>query len=403
MRHSLTAPFVKNVKPQAMRMEYWDRGLGLRVSDTTASEVSKSWIVMYRHRRKLRRLTLGTFPTLSLNDARLAAQRALRAAQLGEDPAGEKQAARDALTFGDIATHYLENYAKIHKRESSVYADERMIESDLKPWANLSAKDITRADVAKLIDGIVERGARIKANRVLALASKIFNLAIGRGTVEVNPTRLFPRPGKESSRARVLSDEEIKRLWKALNAQPDKVAAFFKLALLTGQRAREILCMAKAEVDFELATWTIPGARTKNKRDHLVPLGPQAMDLLESLKNDTDARLWRERHEQDHPYMFPARTIEPRPLSEYKKWVDDIRTAAKMTKPKGHPEHFDFHDLRRTITTGMNAIGITQFLTDKITNHTDRSVGAVYNRYEYEAEKRDALTKWDAKLAEIVS
>ena len=104
----------------------------------------------------------------------------------------------------------------------------------------------------------------------------------------------------------------------------------------------------------------------------------------------------------DHPYIFSARTIEPRPLTEYKKWVEDIRTATEMTKPKGHPEHFDFHDLRRTMTTAINAMGVTQFLTDKITNHTDRSVGAVYNRYEYEVEKREVLTRWDAKLAKIV-
>jgi integrase len=83
--------------------------------------------------------------------------------------------------------------------------------------------------------------------------------------------------------------------------------------------------------------------------------------------------------------------------------VEEVRTATGMTKPTGHLEHFDFHDLRRTMTTAMNAMGGTQFLADKITNHTDRSVGAVYNRYEYEAEKRDALTKWDAKLAQIVN
>ena len=389
MRHSLTAQFVKNVKPRETRAEYWDRGLCLRVSDTSTAEVSKSWTVMYRRGKKQIRMTLGTFPTLSLNDARLAAQRVLRAAQLGDDPASDKRAAREALTFGDISKHYLENYAKVHKRESSAYADERMIESDLKPWDNLPAKEIKKEQVAKLIDAIVKRGSPIKANRTLALISKIFNFAIGRGAVEVNPTRQFPRPGKESSRKRVLTDDEIRQLRRTLDTQPAKVAAFFWLALLTGQRAREILCMAKAEVDFELATWTIPGARTKNKRDHLVPLGPQAMNLLESLKGD-------------HPYIFPARTIEPRPLTEYKKWVEDIRTATGMTKSKGHPEHFDFHDLRRTMTTGMTRMGVTQFLTDKITNHTDRTIGAVYNRYEYEAEKRDALTKWDARLAEIV-
>src|SRR5277367_3051965 len=112
MRKSLTAAFVKAVKPGTERSEYWDDGLGLRVAESG----TKSWSVMYRHRRQLRRLTIGTYPELSLTDARAAARRTLRAAQLGEDPGGEKKANREALTFGELAKHYLETYARTHKR-----------------------------------------------------------------------------------------------------------------------------------------------------------------------------------------------------------------------------------------------------------------------------------------------
>jgi len=248
-------------------------------------------------------------------------------------------------------------------------------------------------DVDALSRGIVKRGSPIKANRTIALISKIYNYAIGVGVLDrgtVSPTYHFPRPGKECARERVLTDAEIKKLWNALDAQPPKVAAFFRLGLLTAQRAREILGMTKDEIDFEMATWTIPPARCKNGREHLVPLGPQAMALIEGLKND------------DSPFIFPARRVAPMAMREYKAWVDEIRVATEMKK-KGD---FTFHDLRRTAATGMARLPepkITRFMIDRITNHTDPGVGAVYDRYDYLNEKRAALTRWDARLAEIVS
>jgi integrase len=84
------------------------------------------------------------------------------------------------------------------------------------------------------------------------------------------------------------------------------------------------------------------------------------------------------------------------------RWIEQIRVATEMTKPKGHAEHFTFHDLRRTAAAGMAGMKTTRFLIDRILNHTDPGVGATYDRHEYEAEKRDALTKWDVKLAEMV-
>jgi len=391
MRKKLTDDFVKKVSVKG-RVDFWDTELssfGLRVSESGA----KTWCAIYRFQGLPRRFTIGKYPTFSAKQARVAAAKYLRDAKAGDDPAAEKKVDREAITFGYVTKQYLEKYAAIHKRPSSVYADKCMIEGDLDAWKNRKAANISNRDVAKLLDAIVERGAPIKANRTLALLSKIFRYAIGKGLLDggtVSPTYLVPRPGKECSRERVLTDAEVKKLWVALGDKPARVAVFFKLALLTGQRAREILEMAKDEVDFEMATWTIPGARTKNKREHLVPLGPQAMNLIESLKNDS-------------AFIFPSRSIAPKPLTEYKTWVDDVRVATGMTKPKGHPQHFTFHDLRRTLTTALTKMGVSQFLADKVTNHKDSSVGAVYNRYEYEAEKRDALTRWDARLAEVVA
>ncbi len=391
MRKNLTEAFVSEVKVSKLT-EFWDEAVAGFVLRVTPAG-TKTWAACYRHLRRPRKYTIGKWPTYSVKAARQKAKDVLHEASDGGDPAAERKADREATTFGDLTERYLAGHAQVHKRASSVYADTCMIKSDLAVWKNRKAADISNRDASALLDKIVRRGSPIKANRTLALISKIYRYSIGTGLLDrdtVPPTYLVPRPGKECSRARVLTDTEIKKLWGVLADQPAHVAAFFKLALLTGQRAREILGMAKAEVDFEMGTWTIPGERTKNNREHLVPLGPTAMSLIEGLKGD-------------HPFIFRARSVKAAPITEFKTWVDDIRVATGMTKPKGEPEHFTVHDLRRTAATGMAGMKTTRFLIDRILNHTDPGVGATYDRHEYEAEKRDALTKWDARLAQIVA
>jgi integrase len=394
VRKNLTEAFVKAVTVPKLT-EFWDEDVAGFVLRVTPSG-TKTWAAYYRHLRRPRKYTIGTWPTISVKAARHKAKGVLHEAQDGGDPAAERKADREAITFGDLTEKYLSGHAKVHKRASSVYADQCMINSDLAAWKNRKAADIGNRDVTRLLEGIVRRGAPIKANRTLALVSKIYRYAIGTGLLDrdtIPPTYLVPRPGKECSRERVLSDAEIKKLWQVCESHPNKnLAAFFKLALLTGQRAREILGMAKAEVDFELGEWTVPANRDDHKgvRENLVPLGPTAMSLIESLKSD-------------HPFIFSARSVKPAPIRQYNSWVDDIRIQTGMTKPKGHPEHFTEHDLRRTLQTNLTKMGISRFLADKITNHADASVGGIYDRYEYKNEKRDALTRWDARLAEIVA
>ena len=396
MRKNLTEAFVSAINVSKLS-EYWDEdvaGFVLRVTPAG----SKTWAAYYRHLRRPRKYTIGTWPTISVKAARLEAKGVLHAAQLGEDPVAERKADREALTFGDLAKQYLEGHAKVHKRPSSVYADECMINSDLaRAWKNRKAADISNADVTALLAKIVRRGSPIKANRTLQLISKIFRYAIGSGLLPrttVPPTYLVPRPGKECSRERTLTDDEIKKLWGALADQPAHVAAFFKLLLLTGQRAREVLTMAKAELDFEMGEWTVPANRDdhKGKRENLLPLSPTALALVEALKNANTHPL-----KTAHPFLFPSRSVKPAPIREYKTWVNALRDELKF-----EPD-WTAHDLRRTLQTNLTKMGISRFIADKITNHADSSVGGVYDRYEYKAEKRAALAAWDARLAEIVA
>ena len=182
---NLTVRFIDSITPPASgRIEYWDEstpGFGLRVSDSGR----KTWVVLYRFGR-VRRLTIGTYPTLPLADAREMAKDALRAAAKGRDPAGEKRAARLGDSFGDLAEDYIELHAKPNKR--SWREDRRSLDRDLLPkFKNRKAADIKRREVIALLDRIKARGAAVLANRTLEIMRGIYNWGIDKERVEHNP------------------------------------------------------------------------------------------------------------------------------------------------------------------------------------------------------------------------
>ncbi|MCZ6873512.1 MAG: integrase arm-type DNA-binding domain-containing protein [bacterium] len=211
---TLTTRWVASVKPPPTgRIDYFDTkqpGIGLRV----ASSGHKTWFIMYRSGRRLRRLTLGPYPAISLADARNQALDARHAVAKGEDPAVHKQASRGAPPLAEVAEQYIEKYARVHKK--SWRDDARLLQKEVIPhWGKRKARDIARRDVLALLDGIVERGAPIQANRVLALVRKLFNWAISRDLLEYNPCYQVKAPSKEHQRDRVLNDDEIRLVWEA--------------------------------------------------------------------------------------------------------------------------------------------------------------------------------------------
>jgi hypothetical protein len=163
----LTARFVASVKPKGTRVEYRDAqvdGLALRVTESG----SKSWTLRYRHGRRQRRMTIGTTEAFSLAKARAEARDVLYAAGKGKDPATVKQAGRAADTIGDLATLYIEKWAKPRKR--SWKADDNLLRKKILPkWRHRRITEITRQDVRLLVEGVAEAGAPVVANRVAAL------------------------------------------------------------------------------------------------------------------------------------------------------------------------------------------------------------------------------------------
>jgi hypothetical protein len=209
----LTARFVDSVKPTpGKRVEYFDEdvtGLALRVTERGA----KSWTVLYRHRGHLRRLTLGNTGVLTLARARELARDHLYAAGKGADPAAEKQLGRRAETIADLAELYIEKWAKPRKR--SWKADDNLLRRKILPkWRYRAIVDIKRRDVRALVDYVADSGAPVVANRVAALLSKMFNFALDRDLVEASPAVRISRPAVERARDRVLTEDELRVLWR---------------------------------------------------------------------------------------------------------------------------------------------------------------------------------------------
>ena len=383
-RIKFTDRSVNAVKPPAVgQIDYFDQrlpGFALRVTE----HGHKSWTVLYRHGGRLRRLTLGTYPQVSLADARSKAREALLASTQGHDPAGDKQAERGAATFGELAHEYVEHHAKPNKR--SWHKDQRSLERDVLPrWHHTKANAVTRRDVRQLLDDIVARGAPIQANRILALVRKVFNFGIERDIVEVNPCHRLRRPAEENQRDRVLLADEIGTVWRAFDAEPLLTGTAFKTLLLTAQRGGEVLSMRWDDLDIVTGWWTIPAERAKNGHTHRVPLSLQAQRLLENLRTQGSGS----------PWAFPHPQRQEQPMTR-------LDPAALRVRRKTGVE-FAPHDLRRTAASYMTGMGISRLTVAKILNHVERGVTAVYDRHSYDQEKRQALEAWSARLEAIIS
>lgn len=391
---ALTDTQVKNLKKKAQRYILWEEGrtgFGVRVSPHGL----KTFIFMFRFNGKPRMMTLGNYPDMSLADAGIKKANAEKELEQGNDP-GEKalttkRISREAPTVADLINEYIEKWAKVHKR--SWKEDERILKKDVIPaWGGMKAKAITRRDVITLLDGIVERGAPIQANRLLAAIRKMFNFAVGRDVIPATPCAAIPAPAKENQRDRVLTETEIKTLWdelpKAKMVELTRLAMKFQLA--TAQRIGEVAGAKWEEIDLPGKVWTIPAEKAKNGIQHRVPLSPMVLSLLDAIKAESGESL----------YLFPSPHHEVGHMNP--SAMGHALTRAIQSKKIGIKDATP-HDLRRTAASHMTAAGIPRLVVSKVLNHAESGVTAVYDRHGYDNEKRQALETWARKLESIVT
>jgi integrase len=392
--------------PRTGRLEVFDAalpGFGLRVSATDARSyflltMAGSGPVIRDEAgeiiagRRLRRFTIGDARVLSLEEARDKARDLLRRVDSGEDPT-QPQAVMPA--FRAFAVDFLQRH-KSGIRASTHVERVRML-GMMNRWDHLPLDAIRAQDVVAFLDDTVARGAPVYANRMLSVVKLLFNDAVRRGLLESNPVVMVREPTKEFSRERSLADAEIAWLWQASGALGWPWGDFFRVLLLSGQRRGQAQFMAWGDVDLERRVWICPAATMKTARAHEVSIS----DLLaEVLTHARDAA--RELGALDERGLVFH--VEGKPLTGFAQAKG--RLDAAMEEIAGESVRpWTVHDLRRTIVFNLASLNVPPHVCDKLLAHSGGAisgVSAVYNRFQYLDERRDALAAWGRKVAEII-
>ncbi|WP_017960029.1 tyrosine-type recombinase/integrase [Rhizobium leguminosarum] len=415
MAKALTVKAIEALKPQNVRQEIPDGGLsGLYIIVQPSGALS--WAIRYRFDGRPKKFTVGAYPAYGLAQAREAASKALREVSEGRDPATEKvlrraiqkEAEEGAASklVKDVLDDFVKRHVEVKNRPSTINENKRIIEAYIKPkWGNRHIASITRADASKLIDDVAAR-APVMANRVLALLRKFFNWCVDRDILDASPmSKRIQPPAQETSRDHILTDDEIRWLWKACNKQGPPFGSLVKLLLLTAQRRNEV---AKANrKEFSLAgndqLWTIPKHRAKNKKEHFVPLSSFVIEVIEEVPETESALL--------------LTTTGTTPISGFSKGktliaTDMLAFARQEAEERGQDpagvaiERWTLHDLRRTAASGMARLGTPVHVVDAALNHRSgaiKGVSRIYNRYEYLEEKREALIAWADHVKQLTA
>jgi integrase len=388
------------------RRDYTEKGRkGLMLRHWPGGE--RTFVVRYHVEGRAKILSLGSYPAMSLEEAHEAHAKARKQLGRGIDPieacreesrleqlARERRRVDNAVTARNVIAEWGWHWARANrKRPREAVRLLRVYVAT--PWATRPVRDLVKRDAVLLLDKIKAR-APVMANRIHALASQVFTFGVSRDLIQSNPFLGVARPGgDESPRSRKLADAEIQSVWRGLETfkATEHVRLALKMILITAQRPGEVAGMRWDELDGDM--WTIPAARSKNGREHRVPLSALALELLEQLRPLA----------KDRPHVFPSvhtRQKRERPMLELalSRALRNNRTEDSVL---GVP-WFTPHDLRRSAASGMTALGISRLHVSKVLNHADRDVtGRVYDRNEYAAEKRTALDTWADHLQAIVT
>lgn len=384
----------------------WDRdlkGFGLKVN----ASGTKSYVVQYRMGGRgfpTRRRTIGRDGSpWTPSTARAEAERLLHLVGLGQDPAVIDQAKRDAALYGrfeQLAEHFLEAYAKRNWAPRTYSTHKSNIDRWLLPVLGKKPLAlITRKDISRVLDQIPCDRPALPRN-VFVLMRTLFNWAIERGELDKSPMLGLKAPRAAPERHHILADHEL----LAVAAYAPKLGPVWgnlvHMLLLTGQRLREVAEADWAEFDRGARLWTIPRSRTKNGRDHVVPLNVGALAVLDEragLDGDEDEPVW--------PLSgFVFSHGGGRPVSGFSKMKRRFDALlAEIQDPTIAP--WRLHDLRRTVATNMQRLGVRFEVTEAILNHvsvTQAGVVSVYQRHDWLDEKRAALDAWGEKVVAII-
>jgi len=393
---SITQLGAERLRASTTETVYWDKnlpGFGLRVSP----KGRKSFICQYRVRGakgttwKERQVVLGTLNFLTVAEARDRARRYKAQASEGIDPveqmkasaqAEEVQRKANALTFAKLVDRYTAEYLRVNRKPAGVEERLRLLRRWLPALGDKPASDVCEADILTFVNELLQGRAngRFEADHLVGAVRHMYAWARKHHDPKlrrlVNPAANIANRAQPHTRDRVLSHEEIKRLWSACDQVGWPGALIIKLLLLTGQRVNEVAQVPWSELDLTNRVWNLPAERAKNSRAHFIHLSDFAMEIIEGLPLINNS-----------PFVF---TMDgSRPFTNTDQLYHRVRCLmGEDTAP------WQLRDLRRTATTLMAEIGIAPHVADKILNHSTgkiSGVAAIYNRFQYLDERKAAL------------
>jgi integrase len=383
----LTKRFVDEIQPQTRDSYHWDAavpGLGLKVTP----KGRKVFLLQYRRpggrTQNTTKFTLGQYGVITVAQARDIAKRCLGDIAIGIDPAAEKRKGKELASLHRVAD-VVDQFIAMHvEGQRSAKETIRILKHEVVPvWGNRSILDVTKSDIIQVLDKKAAQ-APTMANRLLATVRKLFNWCVGRDMLQHSPCEGIPSPSKDKRRERSLDDKELAAVLTAARDMSGPFGNAIELLIWTAQRKSEVGNMEWKELALEKAIWTIPAARSKNRKAHTVHLCDQAVALLSKM-------------EPFGEYVFT--TTGKGPFRGYGKGKTELDKRSGVTD-------WRLHDIRRTVVTGMAGLKVPHEVADKVLNHqtgTISGTAAVYQRHEFLDERKEAMNVWADHVQGLVN
>lgn len=387
---------VDGLQPTAKNEFLWDtelRGFGVKIT----SLGTISYVIQFRmggRESSTRRYTIGTHGSpWTPATARMEAERLLMLVAQGYDPVeADKRRRREAV---DLA---FENYADLFEKSCRGQGWRRLVERVirlyLKPVLRKKAlPSITRSDINAVLDRMPKEQVANRRN-VFAVMRRLFRWAVSRGDIDRSPMEGMETPPPVRPRERWLQDDELRYIWAATPECHRCFGPIVRLLITTGQRREEVSGMQWQELDQTEGTWTLPGSRAKNHKANIIPLNELA---LAEIDRQAEGRPWPKKGR----IFMTASGAGFTGYAKGKNKLDEI-----IAERRGEPlPPWRLHDLRRTIATNFQRLGVRFEVTEAILNHVGSArsgVAGIYQRYDWKAEKREALGLWNQHLESLI-
>lgn len=393
MATKLTDAKLQGLKaPEKGQVEHSDSDVpGLRVR--IGASGAKTFILRKRVGGKIRNITVGRYsPRFGLADARRKARSLISDLEAGKAaPAPSRVSSTTAGTIRSMMPRYLRSKEQLRSFHDLKSVVNKYI---LPGLGDRFADSVTRGEISKFIAEIAETHPT-RARNVLAQLSAFYSWALPQlDGLPANPCRDAGRPPKPVARDRVLSDLELAALWQVADGESLPWGPALKLLMLTGARRSEVFEADKAEIDIKAKEWVIPADRAKNGLPHIVPLSVEALTVIKAIPASDKS-----------PKLFPAMGNPKNGASGHSRALARFRRSLDEAMKRDGCERWTLHDIRRTVATGLQRLGVRFEVTEAVLNHISGAKGGiagVYQRHDWKVEKRRALDAWAKHVTALV-